>query len=103
MRMNGTSLGSVMTQSTQYPADRWRHGREYKKTKCGWNNWRKMSGVLCDKVIPPRVVEGTVSQNDGSAICAVRDGDSADNQLPHKETESDGYEYVQVGMQAATL
>ena len=26
-----------------------------KKTQCGWNNWRKMSGILCDTRIPPHV------------------------------------------------
>ena len=26
-----------------------------KRTQCGWNNWRKMSGVLCDKRLPPHV------------------------------------------------
>ena len=26
-----------------------------KKTECGWNNWRKMSGILCEKRIPPHV------------------------------------------------
>ena len=26
-----------------------------KRTQCGWNNWRKMSGVLCDKRVPPHV------------------------------------------------
>ena len=26
-----------------------------KKTQCGWNNWRKMPGVLCNKRIPPSV------------------------------------------------
>ena len=26
-----------------------------KRTPCGWNNWRKMSGVLCDKKVPPHV------------------------------------------------
>ena len=26
-----------------------------KMTLCGWNNWRKMSGVLCDKRVPPHV------------------------------------------------
>ena len=25
------------------------------RTQCGWNNWRKMSGVLCDKRVPPHV------------------------------------------------
>ena len=23
-----------------------------KRTQCGWNNWRKMLGVLCDKRVP---------------------------------------------------
>ena len=26
-----------------------------KRTQCGWNNRRKMSGVLCDKRLPPHV------------------------------------------------
>ena len=26
-----------------------------KRTQCGWNNWRNMSGVLCDKRVPPNV------------------------------------------------
>ena len=26
-----------------------------KRNQCGWNNWRKMSGVLCDKRVPPHV------------------------------------------------
>ena len=26
-----------------------------KRTQCGWNNWMKMSGVLCDKRVPPHV------------------------------------------------
>ena len=26
-----------------------------KRTQCGWNNWRKMSGVLYDKRVPPHV------------------------------------------------
>ena len=26
-----------------------------KRTQCGWNNWRKMSGVQCDKRVPPHV------------------------------------------------
>ena len=26
-----------------------------KTTQCGWNNWRKISGVLCDKRVPPHV------------------------------------------------
>ena len=26
-----------------------------KRTRCGWNTWRKMTGVVCDKRIPPYV------------------------------------------------
>ena len=26
-----------------------------KRTQCGWNNWMKMSGVLCDKRVPTHV------------------------------------------------
>ena len=26
-----------------------------KRTQCGWNNWRKMSGVLCDNRVPPHM------------------------------------------------
>ena len=26
-----------------------------KRTQCGWNNCREMSGILCDKRVPPRV------------------------------------------------
>ena len=26
-----------------------------KRTQCGWNNWMKMSGVQCDKRVPPHV------------------------------------------------
>ena len=25
-----------------------------KSTQCGWNNWRKISGVLCDRRVPPQ-------------------------------------------------
>ena len=28
-----------------------------KRTRCGWNNWRKMPVVLCDTKIPPHVKE----------------------------------------------
>ena len=30
-----------------------------KRTQCGWNNWGNMSGILCDKRIPPHV-KGTI-------------------------------------------
>ena len=68
MCLNGTSLGSIKKQSAQLP-----HATEFKylgstlqsdgdmntevnkKIQCEWNNWRKMSGILCDKSIPPQV------------------------------------------------
>ena len=67
MCLNGTPLGHVTMQSDQLP-----HTTEFKylgstlqihgdlntsntMTQCGWNNWMKMSGVLCDKRVPPHV------------------------------------------------
>ena len=65
MCLNGTPLGSVKMQSAQLP-----QVTEFKYlgctlqsdgdmsteiSKCGWNNWRKMSGLLCDKRVPPHV------------------------------------------------
>ena len=68
MCLNGTPLGSVHMQSAQLP-----HVTEFKylgsilqsyggmsseinkRTQCGWNYWRKMSGILCDKRVPPHV------------------------------------------------
>ena len=65
MCLNGTPLGSVEMQSDQLP-----HITEFKylgntlqsdgdmttevnkRTQCGWNNWMKMSDVLCDKRVP---------------------------------------------------
>ena len=66
--LNGTPLGSVKMQSVQLPqvtkfkylgstlqSDGDMSTEINKRNQCGWNNWRKMSGVLCDKRIPPRV------------------------------------------------
>ena len=68
MCLNGTPLGSVKMQSAQLPqvtefkymgstlqSDGDASTEMNKRTQCGWNNWRKMSGVLCDKRVPPRV------------------------------------------------
>ena len=30
-----------------------------KRIQCGWNNWRTIPGVICDKRVPPRV-KGTI-------------------------------------------
>ena len=75
MCLNGTPLGRVHMQSTQLP-----QVTEYKymgntlqrdgdmsteinkRTQCGWNNWRKMSGVLCDKSVPPPHVKGKINK-----------------------------------------
>ena len=68
MCLNGTSLGSDKMQSDQLPqvtefkylgstlqsdGDMITEINEW--TQCGWSNWRKMSVVLCDKRVPPRV------------------------------------------------
>ena len=66
--LNGTPLGSVLMQSAQLPqvtelkylgstlqSDGDMSTEINKRTHCGWNNWRKMSGVLCDKRVPPHV------------------------------------------------
>ena len=68
MCIHGTPLGSVNMQYVQLPqvtefkylgstlqSDGGMRTEITKRTQCGWNNWRKMSGVLCDKRIPPRV------------------------------------------------
>ena len=68
MCLNGTPLGSVKMQSAQLPqvtefkylgstlqSDGDMNAEVNKRTQCGWNNWRKMSGVLCDTRVPPHV------------------------------------------------
>ena len=68
MCLNGTPLGSVHMQSDQQPqvtefkypgstlkSDGGMSTEINKRTQCGWNNWRKMSGVLCDHRVPPHV------------------------------------------------
>ena len=65
MCLNGTPLGSVHMQSAQRPqvtefkylastlqSDGGMSTEINQMTQCGWNNWRKMSGVLCDKRVP---------------------------------------------------
>ena len=68
MCLNGTPLGSVLMQSAQLPqvteikylgstlqSDGGMSTEINKRTQCGWNNWRKMSGVLCDKRVQSHV------------------------------------------------
>ena len=70
MCLNGTPLGSVNMQSAQLPqvtefkymgstlqSDGGMGTDITKRTQFGWNNWRKISGVLCDKrvPVPPRM------------------------------------------------
>ena len=68
MCLNGTPLGSVNMQSAQMPqitefkylgrtlqSDDDTSTEVNKRTQCGWNNRWKMSGVLCDKIVPPHV------------------------------------------------
>ena len=66
--LNGTPLGSVKMQSAQLShftgfkylgstlqCDGYMNTEANKRTQCGLNHWRRMSGVLCDKRIPPHV------------------------------------------------
>ena len=68
MCLNGTPLGSINMQSAQLPqltefrylgstlqSDGDMSTEVNKRTQCGWNNWRKMSGVLCDQRVPLHV------------------------------------------------
>ena len=68
MCLNGTPLGSVEMQSAQLPqvtefkylgstlqSDCDMSTEINKRNQCVWNKWRKMSGVLCDKRVPPHV------------------------------------------------
>ena len=68
MCLNGTPLGTVKMQSAQLPqvtelkflgstlpSDGDMNTEVNRRTQCGWNNWRKMSGILCDKRVPPHV------------------------------------------------
>ena len=68
MCLNGSSTGSVELQEKQLlETTEFKYlgsslqkeggvGTEVsRRIQCGWNNWRKMSGVLCDKRIPPTV------------------------------------------------
>ena len=74
-----------------------------KRTQCGWNNWRKMAGVLCDKRIPPHVKGNIHKMFVQSAIeRTVRDGDSANDQHPREENGSDRYENDCIDGHAAT-
>ena len=61
-----------------------------KRTQCGWNNWRKMAGFLCDKRIPLHL-KGNVHKMivQSAIVLTVRDGDSANDQHPREETGSD--------------
>ena len=68
MCLNGTPLESVEMKPAQLPqvtefkylgrtmqSDGDTSTEIYKRKQCGWNHWRKMSGVLCDRRVPPHV------------------------------------------------
>ena len=68
MCLNGTPLGNVKMQSAQLPqvtefkylgstlqSDGNMTTEINKRNQCGWNDWRKMSSVLCDKRVPPHL------------------------------------------------
>ena len=64
--LNETSSGSVKMQSDQLPqvtefkylirtlqSDGDINTDVNQRAQCGWNNWRNMAGVLCNKKVPP--------------------------------------------------
>ena len=66
--LHGTPLGSVKMQSDQLPqVTEFKHmgstlhsdgdinTEVNKRIQCGWNYWRKVGGVLCDKRVPPHM------------------------------------------------
>ena len=68
MCLNGTPLGRVKMQSAQLShftvfkylgstlqCDGYMHTEANKRTPCRLNHWRRMSGDLCDKRVPPHV------------------------------------------------
>ena len=65
MRLNGTPLESVKKQPAQLPqVTKFKHmgstlqsdsamtTEVNKRPQCGWKNWRKIAGILCDKRVP---------------------------------------------------
>ncbi|ROT72113.1 hypothetical protein C7M84_009515 [Penaeus vannamei] len=68
MCLNGTSTGSVEMLQRQLPetmafkylgstleTDGGVGAEVNRRIQCGWNNWKKMSGILCDESIPSKV------------------------------------------------
>ena len=54
MRMQGEEVAKVDDFNTW--AQLYSNGREVKKrVQAGWNGWRRMSGVICDRRVPARV------------------------------------------------
>ncbi|XP_063607578.1 uncharacterized protein LOC134782141 [Penaeus indicus] len=59
MCLNGVPEGSYLGSTLQ--ADGGVDAEISRRIQSGWNNWKKMSGVLCDKRIPTRV-KGKIHQ-----------------------------------------
>nr|XP_027218107.1 uncharacterized protein LOC113810667 [Penaeus vannamei] len=70
MCLNGISTGSVEMLQRQLPetmaftylgstleTDGGIGAEVNRRIQCGWNNWKKMSGILCDKSIPSKRLE----------------------------------------------
>jgi len=68
MCLNGSSTGSVEMLQKQLPekaefkylgstlqSDGGVGAEVNRRIQCGWNSWKKMTGILCDKRIPPKL------------------------------------------------
>ncbi|XP_047471504.1 uncharacterized protein LOC125026943 [Penaeus chinensis] len=66
--LNGVSRGSIRMQDQQLPevnefrylgstvqSDGGAEAEISRRIQSGWNNWEKMTGVMCDKRVPARV------------------------------------------------
>ena len=86
------ATGQRIQISGKHPTAGYMNTEVNKRKHCGWNNWRKMSGIQCDKRVLPHV-KGMIQK-----MIVQPAGDRASHYLPREETGSDRNEDAQMGM-----